>query len=182
MAELAPELRAAGAGRAPFAIADHGGRCCVLARTWLQGLDATFHRGAAHGTVPAWIARRFGGGAAVDELHWCEIPDAAVSDAACAALVRELWSTRCAGICAVQLVDGDLAYREAAGREQDGRLEVWDADRWLRPRAGGPTLGVRVTGGRARVLRWGEQRVPAGQWTAVQIGVPLASPGGRSSR
>jgi hypothetical protein len=95
VAELPTGVEAAGAaGREPFAIADHGAPCCVLARTWLEGLDATYHRGAARDAAPAWIAQRFGGGAAREELHWCEIPDASLDGAAVAALARELWSAR----------------------------------------------------------------------------------------
>ncbi len=167
MADLPPEVEAAAAGRQPFEIADHGAPCCVLARTWLEGLDATYHRGAASDAPPAWVAERFPPGPATEDLHWCEIPDAAVSELAAAALARELWRLRCEGVCAVQLVARDLSYREAIGHEGDGRLQVWDRTTWLRPRPGGPALAIRVTGGRAALPQWGEHRLPRGEWTAI---------------
>jgi hypothetical protein len=174
-AEPASAFEAVADGREPFAIADHGARCCVLARTWLEGLDATFHRGRARTAPPAWIAQRFAGGAPRPALHWCEIAQAGALDAtALAALGRELWRLRCDTIRAVQLVErcagGGLAYREAIGRELDGRLEIWDGGGWLRPGSAAPALaGVRVTGAGAGLLRWGDLPLTTGEWaSAVQ--------------
>ena len=173
MAEPALELATLVDGREPFEIADHGARCCVLARTWLAGLDATFHPGRARSAPPTWIGQRFAAGLLTprQELHWCEIPQAAALDAAAlAALGRELWRLRCDAISAVQLVErsagGGLAYREAIGRELDGRLEIWDGAAWLRP-GSAALAGVRVTGAGTELLRWGDLRLATGEWTSV---------------
>ncbi len=174
MAEPVFKLAAVADGREPFEIADHGARCCVLARTWLEGLDATFHRGRARTAPPAWIGQRFGAGAPRGVLHWCDIPQAGALDAAAlAALGRELWRLRCDGIGAVQLVErsggGRLAYREAIGRELDGRLEIWDGAGWLRPASAAQALvGVRVTGAGTEILRWADLRLTTGEWTTVR--------------
>ena len=174
MAEPAPELATVVGGREPFEIADHGARCCVLARAWLEGLDATFHRGRARAAPPAWIAQRFAAGRPTPRrtLHWCEIPQAgALDDAALAALGRELWRLRCDAIRAVQLVErspgGGLAYREAIGRELDGRLEIWDGAAWLRP-GSAALVGLRVTGAGTELLLWGAHSLAAGEWTLVR--------------
>ena len=192
MADLAAAVDALRADREPWQIEHHGEDCCVLAVSWLQGLDATFHRGRARAAAPAWVARRWARGATRPELHWCEIPQApALSCAAAAAVGRDLWGGRCDGIRAVQLVEllsahraatrdreelraagpGELlAYHEAVGRERDGSLEIWDCANgvWLRPPAAGrsPTVGVRVAGAPA-TLRWGDTRVQPGSWCPV---------------
>ncbi len=146
-----PALATVAGGREPFEIADHGAPCCVLARTWLEGLDATFHRGRARASPPAWIGQRLTAGGTPRAVHWCEIPEAAALDgAALAALGRGLWRLRCEGIRAVQLVErsagGALAYREAIGREVDGRIEIWDRGAWLRPERAAAALAGRATG------------------------------------
>ncbi len=181
MADLELAGQAGGTGREPFEIVHHGARCCMLARTWLERIDATFHRGRAAVAPPAWIGHRFVIEGETRALHWCEIPDAALSDAAAAALARALWILRCDGVCAVQLAAGPV-YREAAGRVHDERLEIWDcaAGVWVRP-AGSATLAVRVTGAGAASLRWGDQHVAAGEWVAVQTALPLSSHGSRRS-
>jgi hypothetical protein len=192
--ELALAVAALEAGREPTEIGDHRADCCVLARAWLQCLDSTFHRARARSAPPAWIAQRWRWGATSGPVHWCEIPQAGALDCGTsAALARELWSRRCEGIRAVQLVEqlaahraatcdrdelrpdprwGVLAYHEAIGREQRGRLEIWDcADcAWRRPAihgTAGAMRGVRVDGARAAVLCWGEQRVARGAWNRL---------------
>ena len=126
---------------------------------------------------PRGSAQRFAAGLPTPRrtLHWCEIPQAAALNAAAlAALGRELWRLRCDGIRAVQLVErcagGGLGYREAVGRERDGRLEIWDGAGWLVPGSATRALvGVRVTGGAGtEPVRWGEHRLATGEWTSVQ--------------
>jgi hypothetical protein len=194
VAELALAVAALQGAREPTEIADHHADCCVVARAWLECLDSTLHRGRARRAPPAWIAQRWRWGPTSEPLHWCEVAQAGALDCATsAALARELWSRRCAGILAVQLVErlaahrtatgsrdelrpgpagGELAYHEAIGREQRGRLEIWDcADcSWRRPAAGestSATLSLRVHGARAAVLRWGEHRVTPQSWNPL---------------
>lgn len=194
MAELALAVAALQADREPTPIADHGADCCAVARAWLECFDSTLHRGRARAAPPAWIARRWSWGATDPPLHWCEIPEAGGLDCGTsAALARALWSRRCDGIRAVQLVERlaphrtasgrrdelragpagcELAYHEAVGLEQRERLEIWDcADcAWRRPAAHattGATLSLRVHGSRAPVLRWGGHSVTAGSWNPL---------------
>ncbi len=187
-------LEALTAGREPAELADHGQACCALARTWLERLDASFHRCRAASAPPAWVAHRWTSGATIRPLHWCEIPGSASLDrGGSAALCRALWAQRSPGIRAVQLVEhrvcaptwrardgvdqpsagGRLAYREAVGRGRDGALEIWDSTdcAWLpaTPRGGsGRTLSLRVRGGDSGPLRWAGQRVDSGSWTMIE--------------
>lgn len=160
--------RAVSVDREPLEIAHHGGRCCVLARTWLEGLDATFNGGPARIAPPAWIGQRFTADAANPAVHWCDIPAAdALHPAAAVALGRELWGLRCKGIRGVQIAAGS-GYIEAIGRETDGCLEIWDGLAWLRPAPGGPACLLRVLGTGAPLLRWGDHLLTSGVWTSVE--------------
>ena len=171
------DLAAGAAGCEPSELADHATDCCLIARRWLEGLDASLHRGRARETPPAWIARRFGPDAAPGPVHWCEVVRAErLAGGAAAALGRELWGRRCGGVRAVGLLaaglDGERAYREAIGRERSGRLEIWDplAGAWLPPGPGGEIVGLRVAGPPAGPLAWGEHRLSVGAWTVVADG------------
>ena len=204
VAELARAVEALQADREPTRLADHGAACCRLARRWLECVDSSFQRGSARAAPPAWITQHWSDGATRRPIHWCDIAGAPGLDAgAVAALGRELWSRRCAGICAVQLVvrgpahhaairagdglrdvGGALVHQEAVGRARDGRLDVWDCREgvWLRPPAAGhraQTLSLRFAGAAAE-LRWGEHRLAAGAWSAVDRALagaePLAGP------
>ncbi len=199
MADLEPALPGLQAGRQPTEIADHGTRCCVVARTWLRCLDAGFHRGRAQEAPPGWIAQRWPRGATTPPLHWCEIPAArALSPGVSAALARELWSGRCEGLCAVELIEHDrpggtvaggpaeqsatgpaggaLVYDEAVGRERGDRLEIWRPrdGTWRRPPggAGRVPLSLRVAGQAATILHWGEHRLARGRWVSLDAPPP----------
>jgi hypothetical protein len=187
-------MAAAHGDREPTDIADHRADCCAVARAWLECLDSTLHRGRARRAPPAWIAQRWTWGASSRPLHWCEIPEAGALDrGTSAALARELWSRRCDGIRAVQLVEqlagqratgcnrdglgstptgGVLAYHEAIGREQRECLEIWDctACAWRHPAvdaSASATRCLRVHGASAEVLWWGEHRVIPGSWNRL---------------
>ncbi len=187
VAELAPALEAAQAGHEPTTLADHRADCCRLARRWLECVDSSFQRGGARAAPPGWITRHWSRGVTGRPIHWCDVAAAAeLDDGAVAALARELWSRRCPGICAVQLVvrrvavragdgrreaAGALVHREAVGRARGGRLDVWDCAEgvWLRPPAAGhrgQALSLRFAGAAAE-LRWGEHRLASGVWSAV---------------
>jgi hypothetical protein len=174
--ELEFALRGLQQGRQPSEIRDHTTRCCAHARAWLRCLDASFHRGRALEAPPTWITRRWPSDTTTHPLHWCEIPAArTLGPGASAALARELWSERCAGIDAVELVErgcGALAYHEAVGRVQGDRLEIWMPrdGAWRRSAAADSShspLSLRVAGSPSMILRWGAYDVVRGRWMAL---------------
>jgi len=145
----------------PSAICDHGGSCCLNARAWLRGVDASNSFRDAQWHPPTWLRNEFDWGPIPWPIYWCSLPKMDKLDCgALAALAVEVYRLRGIPVVPVQLalryplyaaeqwtrmwereglrpdwISGDLVYHEVCGVIEGQNLKLWDPteNRWLEP-------------------------------------------------
>ncbi|HUR22900.1 MAG TPA: hypothetical protein VMZ73_03405 [Acidimicrobiales bacterium] len=175
---------------------DHGSSCCAAARRWLGAVHAAGGPTAPLSGL-GWISELYPWGPTQWPISWCEIVgqeklDCGAHSAVAREVVRRsgvellgvqllLWAGagdiahwastwRSQGVAPTWLFD-EMYYHEAVGVAGE-TLVVLDTTRNCRvPPDEGPGRGnaaaIRVTGGDADTLRWGEHEVRVGHWTLL---------------